>query len=313
MTMICLRSKFGFCRFGQQCQMTHFSESCVEKSCTGNNCDKRHPIACYFFERFGRCKFGVFCAYRHDKSKEQIQQEEVNSLREEVDVLKKEIIKIKTEKENTFSCDYCDLTYKTEKKLRQHIGKKHEDLDKTVEESEWSEIVKKVENLESKLMELLEKTEVSDSKIKYTSIEVSDISEKVDVLTSVVKEQDTVIIELEEKEETLRNIIKENSEYFHCDKCEFSSISSRGLNIHIAKLHSKIAEHNGKLYSVEKNRKTGYFEMECFICNFKTVYYIEAQHSKERHWLQMREHFQQKHDFMNIENFTEQGHKVGKN
>ena len=130
--MICLRSKFGFCRFGQQCQMTHFSESCVEKSCTGNNCDKRHPIACIFFERFGRCKFGVFCAYRHDKSKEQIQQEEVNSLREEVDVLKKEIIKIKTEKENTFSCDYCDLTYKTEKKLRQHIGKKHEDLDKTL-------------------------------------------------------------------------------------------------------------------------------------------------------------------------------------
>ena len=39
---------------------------------------------------------------------------------------------------------------------------------------------------------------------------------------------------------------------------------------------------------------------------------LESQYSQERHWLQMKEHFQQKHDFMKIENFTEQEHKVRK-
>jgi len=234
--MVCLRSKFGFCRFGKQCQMTHYSESCEEKHCTGNNCDKRHPIVCYFFKRFGRCKFGVFCAYRHEKSKEQIQQEELESLRNEVNDLKKEIKQINPE-EKTFNCDYCDLIYKTEKKLRQHMSKKHEDLDKTVEESEWSEIVEKVKTLESKLMELLEKTEVSDSKIKFTSIEVGDISEKVDVLICVVKEQDNVIIELEHRsmpkqDKNNKGESKNDSNIVKCDNCKFEGPDLAALKYH---------------------------------------------------------------------------------
>ena len=73
------------------------------------------------------------------------------------------------------------------------------DLDKTVEDSEWSEIVQSVKNLENKVTNLEEKAETFDNKTKYTSVEVTDIFEKVDLLTCVVKEHDEIIIQLEEK------------------------------------------------------------------------------------------------------------------
>ena len=63
------------------------------------------------------------------------------------------------------------------------------DLDKTLEESEWSEIVQKVKRLENRVMELEERTEASKSKIKFKSVELSDISKTVYVLTKVVSEQ----------------------------------------------------------------------------------------------------------------------------
>ena len=113
--------------------------------------------------------------------------------------MKKEIYKCK-KSEKSFSCDICDQVYSTEKKMRQHKMKKHEvDLDKTMEESEWSEIVQSVKNLENKVTDLEEKAESFDNKIKYTSVEVTDIFEKVDLLTCIVKEHDEIIIQYEEK------------------------------------------------------------------------------------------------------------------
>jgi len=240
MTVICLWSKFGFCRSGNQCQNTHYSEICEKKGCVGTQCEKRHPIVCFFFNKFGRCKFGVYCAYRHNKTKEQILLEEFEILRNEVNDLKKELKESKQE-EKKFSCDSCDKSYTTEKKLRQHKSKKHDvDFDKTLDENEWKETLLKVKQLESKLIEIEERCEASENKIKYTSVELNDISETVDILTSIVKEQDKVIIELEEmnKEESL--IMKK------CQHCDYETFDFQEFKIHHIKEHTDLAVQSGE-------------------------------------------------------------------
>lgn len=63
---LCLRNKFGFCKFTQNCQFRHNNENCVSEGCEGKDCDKRHPKECWWFNQFKRCKF-TFCAYKHVK------------------------------------------------------------------------------------------------------------------------------------------------------------------------------------------------------------------------------------------------------
>ena len=57
MAVTCLRSKFDFCKFGNQCEKIHFIDICENGRCVGKQCDKRHPVVCFFFEKYGRCKF----------------------------------------------------------------------------------------------------------------------------------------------------------------------------------------------------------------------------------------------------------------
>merc|ERR1712129_664721 len=135
--------------------------------------------------------------------------------------------------------------------------------------------------------------------VESLKMEVVELKTKVNELTNALENVNKSMKEIAESAKSVEARVEpaeENKPTIYCDKCEFSSKTSRGLNIHIAKLHTKVAKYDGKLYSVEKNQKTGYFELFCFICDFKCVYYIEAPHSQERHWLKMREHFQQKHD-----------------
>ena len=61
---LCLRNKFGYCKFGQKCQLKHNNELCSNGYCSVKSCDKRHPKNCWWFNQFGRCKF-TFCAYKH--------------------------------------------------------------------------------------------------------------------------------------------------------------------------------------------------------------------------------------------------------
>ena len=90
MAVECLRSKFGYCRLGNLCKNIHFS-ICEKISCAGTKCEKRHPVPCFYYNRFARCKFGEFCAYRHNKTKEQVLEEELETLRNEFNDMKKEI------------------------------------------------------------------------------------------------------------------------------------------------------------------------------------------------------------------------------
>jgi len=92
MVVVCLRSKFGYCKFGRNCDKKHYSEVCdSSESCIGKQCDKRHPVDCNFFRNYGRCKFGTFCAYRHPLTKEQKLEKEVRNLKEEVTDLKEKV------------------------------------------------------------------------------------------------------------------------------------------------------------------------------------------------------------------------------
>ena len=64
MAELCLRNKFGYCKFGQKCQFKHNNEVCENNNCYVKCCDKRHPKDCWWFRQFKRCKF-TFCAYKH--------------------------------------------------------------------------------------------------------------------------------------------------------------------------------------------------------------------------------------------------------
>ena len=61
---LCLRNKFGYCKFGQKCQHKHNHEVCLNGNCDVKTCEKRHPKNCWWFKQFGWCKF-AFCAYNH--------------------------------------------------------------------------------------------------------------------------------------------------------------------------------------------------------------------------------------------------------
>ena len=60
MFVVSVNSKYGFCRYGKTFDKIHFtnigenSQECTKE----RYCDKRHPVRCYFFDKYGRCKVG---------------------------------------------------------------------------------------------------------------------------------------------------------------------------------------------------------------------------------------------------------------
>ena len=212
MTVPCIRSKFGFCKFGNQCLNTHFNVTCEKKNCTGRNCDKRHPAACYFYDMFGRCKFGTFCSYRHTKTKEQMHQEDFERLRNEVIDLKKKLKESKPE-ENSFKCDYCEHSYKTEKKLRQHKSRKHE-----------GELLNETDPIDDCCLENSRKVERLEKFVKR-------LQNKVEELELEQYKNDT------EFDGTLESIVKRNSTKVSCIDCGFLAPNQSRLNLHIRREH----------------------------------------------------------------------------
>ena len=65
MAIICKYYKFGFCKFLSQCRKQHYNEECQEIDCNIENCPRRHPKICKYFEKYNRCKFGEYCAFAH--------------------------------------------------------------------------------------------------------------------------------------------------------------------------------------------------------------------------------------------------------
>ena len=91
MYLVCLNSKYGFCRYGKRCDKIHFTDECKNLSkCTEKYCDKRHPQVCFYFEKYGRCKFNSDCSYsHHDTNIKEISQKTTFS------EIEKEVVKLK--------------------------------------------------------------------------------------------------------------------------------------------------------------------------------------------------------------------------
>ena len=64
-TVICLYHKFGFCKYKETCRHRHIDVVCDKHDCEHETCSNRHPRRCRYFQQFGRCKFGTYCAFLH--------------------------------------------------------------------------------------------------------------------------------------------------------------------------------------------------------------------------------------------------------
>ena len=89
MIFICTKAKYGFCKFGKGCEKIHFTDTCENPYCNGWQCDKRHPVSCFYFDKFGRCKFGSYCSYKHKENREKILEEEVLILKKDINKTQK--------------------------------------------------------------------------------------------------------------------------------------------------------------------------------------------------------------------------------
>ena len=95
---ICQYSKFGFCKYRNECKKKHFIVECEDPDCkTQKSCDKRHPKRCRKHD-LGRCRFENECAYKHLKPANNQDHEE---LKVKVAALEKTVQEItKTNKDN---------------------------------------------------------------------------------------------------------------------------------------------------------------------------------------------------------------------
>ena len=64
---ICSYYKFGFCKLQDECEKIHNAQECKNKVCSSDKCSKRHPKPCSSWEKFGKCRLGENCAYKHEK------------------------------------------------------------------------------------------------------------------------------------------------------------------------------------------------------------------------------------------------------
>ena len=92
---VCLFNKFGHCKFSTMCRQFHLNEICENVLCESQNCLKRHPRVCHFFNQYQRCKFGDFCLYLKDfeavKSKLLIMENVMSEQENEIKILKQKV------------------------------------------------------------------------------------------------------------------------------------------------------------------------------------------------------------------------------
>ena len=114
--------------------------------------------------------------------------------------------------ENSFKCDYCEHSYKTEKKLRQHKSRKHEG-------------------------ELLNETDPIDDCCLENSRKVERLEKFVKRLQNKVEELELEQYKMTLNDGTLESIIKRNSMKVSCIDCGFWAQNQSRLNLHIRRDH----------------------------------------------------------------------------
>ena len=85
----------GFCNFSRKlngCRHYHAETNCEEQNCRIRSCPRRHPKKCKFGQT---CRYQSRCSYRHLTSDHNNVSKEISEAKEQVEALKKEIIKLK--------------------------------------------------------------------------------------------------------------------------------------------------------------------------------------------------------------------------
>ena len=88
---VCRHFKLGFCKFKNKCKSKHVNEVCEEISCEVQSCDLRHPRTCKFYSAYGRCKFGEWCFYKHEKKTNRLLDSDYQELMNKLNQLEKKM------------------------------------------------------------------------------------------------------------------------------------------------------------------------------------------------------------------------------
>ena len=64
---VCQFFRVGYCKFKSMCKLKHVEEECKIENCSSESCEKRHRKPCFYWKKFGNCKIGNKCAYKHEK------------------------------------------------------------------------------------------------------------------------------------------------------------------------------------------------------------------------------------------------------
>ena len=59
--------RVGYCKYKTMCKLLHVKEECMSENCSSESCVKRHRKPCFYWKKFGNCKIGNKCEYKHDK------------------------------------------------------------------------------------------------------------------------------------------------------------------------------------------------------------------------------------------------------
>ena len=234
---LCFRNKYGHCKLGGTCPLTHINTICEIKDCEVASCENRHPTECFWYKEFKWCRFKP-CSYRHtsvhqpEKEKEIIQinsdleyklKQRDNSIDElitKMTHLEIKIVSLET-KQNTFNCEHCDYLGKSEKKLRQHTKKNHIELD-------------------------LNKT-LEDDYCDETRTLLSDKIEKLEKFVLTLHDKYRREIGWED-DVTLEALIRRNSHEITCDDCEYKAQNKSRLTRHMTNKHEHKCDICGEFY-----------------------------------------------------------------
>ena len=79
MTPLCLRYKYGHCKYGGTCIFKHININCELDTCQLCICENHHPRECYWFRDYQWCKFRP-CNYKHTLIQNILKQKTQNKL-----------------------------------------------------------------------------------------------------------------------------------------------------------------------------------------------------------------------------------------
>ena len=83
--MVCQNAKYGFCKYGKKCDQIHFTDICEENElCSEKYCDKYILFCCFYFKKYGKCKFGEYCSYNIRNKVEENLKNQVKKLKKEM-------------------------------------------------------------------------------------------------------------------------------------------------------------------------------------------------------------------------------------